>query len=1069
MASYYSSQSTGERILVLSDCTGDTGVPAACTCGLKTWTYSIQENSWSLIEAENESDQPKQGERGGTLVTVCKTTVLYLAPSQSNDLTLSVFDGQLESWSKKMVFGFYPPGSVYIRGLYAVMDHRTTFLSSCECKHAIIGFTYDNDVIIMWKLACSDEKGNYRWKRMKSGYNHSSEGKYPTGVPSSTVCAGNEEGLLFAVSNNGLWKYDLYANRWYHLDGTFTSSTLSSFRLAFYSYKYKEYVLLSVDLRQLKVYSFKTKAWSVTDWSSTITSFTGLNYIYNVVLTTASSKVFLYSGVRSGCIQLLWKLDRVGSHWRPTGIPGPLLSPVLNGGIYGMADLAVQFEDRLYINVPILFKFNCTSELWVLHLATMSWTLLKTTKTNVESDCNSIYRYYYPQESIVLHHTVVLKVKIKSENISITGYDTKNLSWTFHTVLGKRNKQDYRYYTIANVNSSTFLFYYISTNTSEYSCDLWSVSLTSRQISALQWTLLEQHCFIPKLQISSRKFSEADYFVKSVVVNDTYILISGFSSSSCYFDLWQYSLINNNWNEGPNVSARYKCVEAMASVGIQTVVVLFERNTKQYEMWLYASTTMSWIWHSKITAKNTFFLFVWKENVFLLDKDLGGLSYRKLVCPPGYSSPNFKQSECVVCAKGFFSTGAGETFCTPCPEGLTTSSHGSTSPSNCSLCHYENCKNGQCRVLLQNGSPRQYCQCSFGFSGDHCQDPKYILILLAITTIVGLAGYGILRLAAFWKKKRNQERSLLHHVEELTSAWQISHNEINAMELIGAGGYGEVYRCKYRDMCVAMKILRLPATESILFEFEREIKFMQTIRHPNVVLFLGAGKTRHGAPFLISEFVSRGSLRKLLDDANISITMEMQVKFCQDVARGMSFLHGLTPPRVHGDLKSDNLLISETDTVKIADFGLAKQISSDVSKCSHTRKRQNGKKQRSSMLVPLVELHSYDSPHALGASRWRAPELSKSGAKNSYRTSADVYSFAVVVWEISTRKLPFSQYKFNYEVLDAVKAGERPPLEDNCFPLLRSLMLDCWQDDPLKRPSFKEIYDRLMDYPSVDS
>jgi serine/threonine protein kinase len=323
------------------------------------------------------------------------------------------------------------------------------------------------------------------------------------------------------------------------------------------------------------------------------------------------------------------------------------------------------------------------------------------------------------------------------------------------------------------------------------------------------------------------------------------------------------------------------------------------------------------------------------------------------------------------------------------------------------------------------------------------------------------AGYGTVRLAAFWKRKRMQERSLLHHVEELTGAWQIRHDEVIPIELVGSGGYGEVHRCRYRDLFVAMKILRLPATDSMLMEFEREIKFMRTVRHPNIVLFLGAGRTADGSPFLVSEYVSRGSLRRILDDANTSITEEMQVKFCQDVARGMGFLHGLNPPRVHGDLKSDNLLISETNTIKIADFGLARQLSDDYA--SRIRTVNSAKDQRIGMHVHLIKLgnDTLDSPHALGASRWRAPELSVSGAKKNYKTPADVYSFAVVMWEIVTRELPFSQYEFNYEVVEAVKSGERPPLPDNCSPLLKSLILDCWKHDPVQRPSFEEIQWRL--------
>ena len=238
-------------------------------------------------------------------------------------------------------------------------------------------------------------------------------------------------------------------------------------------------------------------------------------------------------------------------------------------------------------------------------------------------------------------------------------------------------------------------------------------------------------------------------------------------------------------------------------------------------------------------------------------------------------------------------------------------------------------------------------------------------------------------------------------VEELTTVWQIENEEISQQELIGASGYGEVYRARYRDMTVAMKVLRMPTNDSMTWEFEREIKFMQTVRHPNIVLFLGAGRTRDGSPFIISEFVSRGSLRDLLDDDSQILSTNKKIKFSSDVTHGMNFLHSLSPPRVHRDLKSDNLLISETDVVKIADFGLGKQVPVGASNDNHRRgrgrrsilTRRRSFNQTSDARLPLLDLGSQDSPHALGAARWRAPELSVSGSQTQYTTAADVYRY----------------------------------------------------------------------------
>ena len=71
------------------------------------------------------------------------------------------------------------------------------------------------------------------------------------------------------------------------------------------------------------------------------------------------------------------------------------------------------------------------------------------------------------------------------------------------------------------------------------------------------------------------------------------------------------------------------------------------------------------------------------------------------------------------------------------------------------------------------------------------------------------------------------------------------------------------------------------------------------------------------------------------------------------------------------------------------------------------------------------------------------------------------YSFAIVMWEIVTLQLPFEDYLFNYEVLDAVERGERLALPNDCLPELKALIQDCWKGEPRQRPSFRDIENRL--------
>ena len=150
------------------------------------------------------------------------------------------------------------------------------------------------------------------------------------------------------------------------------------------------------------------------------------------------------------------------------------------------------------------------------------------------------------------------------------------------------------------------------------------------------------------------------------------------------------------------------------------------------------------------------------------------------------------------------------------------------------------------------------------------------------------------------------------------------------------------------DRLVAVKKIRESvrlAMDEASEDFEKEMKFMRTIRHTNIVLFIGVGHL-DGAPILVTEFCARGTLKvpllptsiiaficaifhhcihiniqNILCDAAIELPWTKRLGFALDAACGMRFLHQLTPPTMHRDLKSSNLLISESWAVKVADFG----------------------------------------------------------------------------------------------------------------------------------------------------
>jgi serine/threonine protein kinase len=232
-------------------------------------------------------------------------------------------------------------------------------------------------------------------------------------------------------------------------------------------------------------------------------------------------------------------------------------------------------------------------------------------------------------------------------------------------------------------------------------------------------------------------------------------------------------------------------------------------------------------------------------------------------------------------------------------------------------------------------------------------------------------------------------------------------------------------------------------------EFENEVKLLRSIRHPHIVLFFGAGQLEEGTPFLVTEYVPRGSLSHLLANSTTPFSWQQKIGWMHDAANGMQFLHSSNPPKIHRDIKPQNFLVTSQLRIKIADFGTAKLFSADYNPSSQEDPAPPA-------LLVRNRTHRL-STGQVGTLPYMAPELQKKG-RTTYSKEVDVYSFGLTMWAVAkgTGEDPFNDVP-EYEIGPRVAQGKRPTIKPEWPLKWVSLMQRCWDGDPIERPNFNEI------------
>ncbi|CAH0392803.1 unnamed protein product [Bemisia tabaci] len=271
----------------------------------------------------------------------------------------------------------------------------------------------------------------------------------------------------------------------------------------------------------------------------------------------------------------------------------------------------------------------------------------------------------------------------------------------------------------------------------------------------------------------------------------------------------------------------------------------------------------------------------------------------------------------------------------------------------------------------------------------------------------------------------------------------LSRDSIVFCQEIGEGCFGKVYKGEIHSggqtNFVAVKVLKDGASMEAEEDLMREVEIMSAFKHPNILTLVGV-VPREGLknPWMVFEFMPYGDLAEVLrrNSQVFNVTQNHQApvinkeslcSIAEQIAGGMRYL--AEQRFVHRDLAARNCLVGPPLVVKIADFGMSR----DIYTCDYY-------KIGGSRLLPV---------------RWMSPE---SVVYGRFTLESDVWSFGVVLWELySYGKQPYYGHS-NEEVLKMVLQGSMLKPPDDCPPFICDLMMACWRAEPRDRIKFSEIH-----------
>lgn len=256
---------------------------------------------------------------------------------------------------------------------------------------------------------------------------------------------------------------------------------------------------------------------------------------------------------------------------------------------------------------------------------------------------------------------------------------------------------------------------------------------------------------------------------------------------------------------------------------------------------------------------------------------------------------------------------------------------------------------------------------------------------------------------------------------------EVERSQVTTALKIGQGPYGETWMGSWSGHTVVVKKLKIKGDIhriGHMDNFPHEYSRLRVFSHDTILPLLGV--IMQPEIHTISMHMKYSSLFNVLHDlqSEIKINLEEGVRFCRDICHGMAYLHGLEPLIPRFDLNPHHVFIDEDMTAKL-----------DL---AHAR-------------------FSFMDNDKIYKPFWVAPEVLTHRPEDIDRRAGDMYSFAIILWEVSTSKIPFDGLSPMCAGIKIGKENARPLIPTFVNHHLQRIIDICWNADPNKRPRFEKI------------